>query len=218
MPPAATGVQKQSISGYWEIHTSFAKDTFWFGHSNPSKHEAGYGEQVPPAPIRVLKKSISRILGALNNFRWRHFLIWVLTTTLSECWLRRRRSIKGPFLGYWALWITFNKTRVENYQPDLSNINFELEHNCQNPSLTTTQSNLNLRLGLTRLLLFTTTTHHHPPPGNSTSTRNKGPSGLKFCMLPHLREAFKKKNYETLDMWQHGNVMKKNVTIARGLW
>ena len=23
------------------------------------------------------------------------------------------------------------------------------------------------------------------PTGNSTSTRNKGPSGLKFCMQPH---------------------------------
>ena len=36
-------------------------------------------------------------------------------------------------------------------------------------------------LGLTRLLLFLP---HHPPTGNSTSTRNKGPSGQKFCMRP----------------------------------
>ena len=58
---------------------------------------------------------------------------------------------------------------------------------CQNPNLTTTQRNLNVRLGLTRLLLFIP---HHPTPHhttrNSTSTRNKGPSGLKFCMRPHL--------------------------------
>ena len=63
---------------------------------------------------------------------------------------------------------------------------------CQNPNLTTTQRNLNLRLGLTRLLLFIPhhPTPHHPTPHhttrNSTSTRNKGPSGLKFCMWPHL--------------------------------
>ena len=53
---------------------------------------------------------------------------------------------------------------------------------CQNPNLTTTQRKLNLRLGLTWLLLFTPL----PPPRNSTSTRNNGPSGLKFCMQPHL--------------------------------
>ena len=32
---------------------------------------------------------------------------------------------------------------------------------CQNPNLTTTQPNLNIELGLTRLLLFITP-HHHP--------------------------------------------------------
>ena len=42
---------------------------------------------------------------------------------------------------------------------------------------------LNIGFGLTQLLLFTSP---YPPPGNSTSTRNKDPSGLKFCMRPHL--------------------------------
>ena len=51
--------------------------------------------------------------------------------------------------------------------------------NCQNPNTTL----LNLKLGLTRLLLFTTTP---PTTRNSTSIRNKGPSGLKFCMRPLL--------------------------------
>ena len=44
----------------------------------------------------------------------------------------------------------------------------------------------NLRLGLTRLLLFIPPHPTPPPTRNSTSTRNKGPSGLKFCMRPHL--------------------------------
>ena len=67
---------------------------------------------------------------------------------------------------------------------------------CHNPNSTSTQSQLNsTELGLTRLLLFipphhpTPPTPPHPTPPttrNSTSTRNNGSSGLKFCMWPHL--------------------------------
>ena len=47
--------------------------------------------------------------------------------------------------------------------------------------------NLNLKLGLKRLLLFTPTPHHTTHPNtNSTSTRNKGLSGLIFYMRLHL--------------------------------
>ena len=51
------------------------------------------------------------------------------------------------------------------------------------PQLKHNTTLLNLKLGLTRLLLFTTTP---PTTRNSTSIRNKGPSGLKFCMRPLL--------------------------------
>ena len=58
---------------------------------------------------------------------------------------------------------------------------------CQNPNLTTTQPNLNL-VGFDMIIAFHTTTppSPHHTTGNSTSTRDKGPSGLKFCMGPHL--------------------------------
>ena len=60
--------------------------------------------------------------------------------------------------------------------------NTKKEGNYQNLNLTTIQPNLNLRLGLTWLLLFTPTP---PPASNSTFTRNKGPGDLNFCRQPH---------------------------------
>ena len=55
--------------------------------------------------------------------------------------------------------------------------------------LSCAKPNFKLRLGLTWILLFIPhhTTPHHPTR-NSTSTRNKGPNGLKFCMRPHLTQ------------------------------
>ena len=86
---------------------------------------------------------------------------------------------------------------------------------CQNPNLITTQRNLNLRLGLTRLLLFTT--HPPPPPPrNSTSTRNKGPSGLKFCMRPHLTKlARTQQNFNPTIFWVGGSATSPKV-ISKG--
>ena len=57
---------------------------------------------------------------------------------------------------------------------------------CQNPNLTTTQPNLNLVGFHTIIAVHTNTTPPTHPTRNSTSTRNKGPSGLKICMRPHL--------------------------------
>ena len=74
--------------------------------------------------------------------------------------------------------------------------------NCQNPNLTTTQPNLNL-VGFDMIIAVHTTPHH--TTRKSTSTRNKGPSGLKFWMRPRLTKlATTQHNFNPTIFWGGG--------------
>ena len=58
------------------------------------------------------------------------------------------------------------------------------------------------------MIIAVHTTHPptHPPTGNSTSTRNNGPSGLKFCMRPHLTKlTTTQHNFNPTNYWGGGS-------------
>ena len=60
--------------------------------------------------------------------------------------------------------------------------------------------------------------YNTPPTTNTTSTRNKGPSGLKFCMRPHLTKlTTTQHNFNPTIFWVGGGGH-AGLTLPKFLW
>ena len=90
---------------------------------------------------------------------------------------------------------------------------------CQNPNITTTQPNLNIGLGLTRLLLFTPTIHP-THPGTLLLLEKFNPRDLKFYMRPHLTKlTTTQHNSKTIISWGRGSpTLPPWLTLSNLIW